>query len=92
MINTPCPNCHAPTMPAPKKRGRNVYVTCPICGRSVRAKFTDTVDGAVIVEYSAPSAGRGLSQMVSFRETPDYAAKIAAMGDEWIRQTLRSAL
>ena len=51
MIPTPCPACHAPTMPAPVRRGRNVWVTCPTCGTPCRAKFYDIAGGDVRVEY-----------------------------------------
>lgn len=37
-------------MPAPSHRGP-VYVECPACGKKSRAKFTDTADSDVIVEY-----------------------------------------
>lgn len=51
MITTPCPICHAPQMPEPPKRGRSVWVTCPACGTSCRASFSDT-PGGVEVRYS----------------------------------------
>lgn len=52
MIPTPCPNCHAPEMPEPPRRGRNVYVRCPACNANCRAAFADTIDGNVVVRYS----------------------------------------
>lgn len=54
MIDTPCPHCQAPTMPAPPRRGRNVWATCPACHERARAKFSDTLDGKTIVEYIRP--------------------------------------
>ena len=94
MLNTPCPNpaCPALTMPAPPRRGRNVYVTCPICKQKARAKFTDCADGSVLVSYSSTSHGRGLSEMVTFRDTPEMVAEYARRGDEWMRKVLRDNL
>ena len=52
MLTTPCPNCHAPEMPEPPRRGHNVYVRCPACNANCRAAFADTISGDVVVRYS----------------------------------------
>jgi len=47
---SPCPACGG-AMPAPPRRGHNVYVHCPSCPARPRAKFYDRADGAVDVIY-----------------------------------------
>ena len=72
-IDTPCPSCHAQQMPAPPRRGRNVYVRCQNCGANFRASFADTSDGAVVVRYSTP---RNFRRSKTIRVSLEFAALV----------------
>lgn len=57
----------------PKRRGHNVYVPCPSCGKKSRAVFSDVIGGAVLVHYAACSHGAGLV-LRAYRLPADVAA------------------
>ena len=59
MIDTPCPYCAAPQMPAPARRGALVRVKCPACGKSAVAVFTDALGQPVRVHYVRAGRPRG---------------------------------
>lgn len=52
MLNTPCPYCQHPEMPAPPSSPRP-FAACPSCGLRARAKLTVQNGGPSIVTYSA---------------------------------------
>jgi hypothetical protein len=72
-IDTPCPSCHAPQMPAPPRSGRNVYVRCPNCGANCRASFFSAHDGTMAVRYSTP---RNFRRSKTIRVSMKFAALV----------------
>lgn len=90
MLNTPCPYCHHPEMPAPEP-GHNPHATCANCGLRPRAKLTHQIDGAVLVSYVAESLPRlDLAGVVPFRPTKKQAAYLSAQPNR--SEAIRAAL
>ena len=59
IIDTPCPYCAAPQMPAPARHGALVRVKCPACGKSAVAVFSDVMGQPVRVHYVRAGRPRG---------------------------------
>jgi hypothetical protein len=96
MLNTPCPYCHAPTMPAPKKQGGHIHTECPNCHAHPAAKFTPVLVGdktEIHVSYIRDGRKKtGAMQGVTIRFPDDLRAAIDERGHEWVRNCLRRDL
>lgn len=80
MLDTPCPYCAAPKMPAPPKRGAHIHVQCPNCGAKPLAVFSDVlIDGKVKTHawYVREHTGRGLKYFSVRWEKEQY---------EWLKK------
>ena len=93
-IETPCPFCGSPTMPAPLRRGVFVYVECPSCGHKPMAKFCDELqDNSEIitrVTYVRNRTGKNM-QGTTIRLPEDLMQLKHERGDQWVRDAMTFA-